>query len=468
MTSWQQFYQSVKDASWPPCEHETDFCHLPDWIQQEIQMVHGYKPGEYSRRATRCQRRFPIETQTACQLKWNWSTIYLSTGQTASCHRTNLHSFDTEIFDFHNTPNKLQDRQRMLQGLWPEKGCEYCQNIEQAGGQSDRMTNLDFPGIHAPEELQADHSAIRVTPRILEVYFDNTCNLKCVYCGPHFSSLWDAENRQHGRFEKNGLVINNKWARNHDIEQHKDKLFLWLQHNAHHLTNFNILGGEPLYQQEFDRCLEHFASFPAPDLDLQIFTNLNCKPARLNNVLIKIKDLLHQGKIRDFTVTASIDCWGPAQEYARFPLDLAQWQNNFEILVREPWLKLVVGSTITPLTVHTMVDLIDRLNHWRQSRTIHHYFNSVNAPSYMFIDIFGDLFQPDFQKALAAMPEHDEDQIRVKQYLNGIAKQSASKGVNRDEVSKLATFLDEMDRRRNTRWRKVFPWLEQPIMSIVQ
>jgi MoaA/NifB/PqqE/SkfB family radical SAM enzyme len=29
---------------------------------------------------------------------------------------------------------------------------------------------------------------VHVTPRILEVYFDNTCNLKCLYCGPHFSS----------------------------------------------------------------------------------------------------------------------------------------------------------------------------------------------------------------------------------------------------------------------------------------
>ncbi len=468
MTPWQEFYQSVKDPDWPTCENEKDFWTLPVWIQHEMQSMHGYQPGEYAKQSTKVQRKFPIETQTACQLKWNWSTIYLSTGQTASCHRTNIHHFDTQIFDFHNTPNKLQDRQRMLQGLWPEQGCEYCKNIELAGGQSDRMTNLDFPGIHAPKELESDHSATRVTPRILEVYFDNTCNLKCVYCGPHFSSLWDAENRQHGRFEKNGLIINDKWPRNPDIEHHKDRLFLWLQHNGHHLTNFNILGGEPLYQQEFDRCLEHFMLYPAPDIDLQIFTNLKCKPDRLQGVLAKIRNLLDKGKIRDFTVTASIDCWGAAQEYARYPLNLVEWQGNFEILVKESWLKLVVGSTITPLTIHTLVDLIDRLNHWRQYRTIHHYFNSVTSPSYMFIDIFGDLFKADFQKALAAMPDHDANQIRVKQYLDGIAKQSASKEINRDEVLKLATFLDEMDRRRNTHWPTAFPWLEQPIKRILQ
>lgn len=468
MTPWQQFYQSVKDPSWPACEKETDFGRLPEWIQQEIHITHGYKPGEYSKQGSLVQRRFPIQSPTACQLKWNWSTVYLADATTASCHRTHHHRFDTDSFDFHNTDSKMQDRQRMINGVWPERGCEYCRNIEQAGGQSDRMTNLDFPGMHAPSELAQDHHAVRVTPRILEVYFDNTCNLKCVYCGPYFSSLWDAENKQHGRFEKNGLIISDKWQRNADIEKHKDKLFDWLEHNGHHLTNFNILGGEPLYQREFDRCLEHFSRFPAPEVDLQIFTNLNCKADRLKSTLTKVRDLLDQGKLRDFTVTASIDCWGAAQEYVRFPLDLARWQQNFEILVEQPWLKLVVGSTITPLTVHTLVDLIDQLNHWRQHRTIYHYFNSVNGPSYMFIDIFGDLFQPDFQKALAAMPEHDPDQIKVKQYLDGIAKQSANKGTNRSEVIKLATFLDEMDRRRNTDWRKVFAWLEEPIKRITQ
>ena len=31
--------------------------------------------------------KFPIKTKTACQSKWTWSTIYLNTLSTASCHR---------------------------------------------------------------------------------------------------------------------------------------------------------------------------------------------------------------------------------------------------------------------------------------------------------------------------------------------------------------------------------------------
>ena len=143
-------------------------------------------------------------------------TIYLfsilTNEKTASCHRTDHHTFDSTTFNFHNTANKIQDRQRMLEGKWPLRGCEYCRNIEQAGGQSDRITNLDFPGMYAPPELDFDLAATTVTPRILEVYFDNVCNLKCLYCGPHFSSLWDAENVKHGvpAFRKSKNLENNK------------------------------------------------------------------------------------------------------------------------------------------------------------------------------------------------------------------------------------------------------------------
>ena len=193
------------------------------------------------------KKYFPIKTETACQLKWNCSTVFLTTENTASCHRTNHHKFNTDIFDFHNTPSKLEDRKRMLAGEWPVNGCDYCHNIELAGGQSDRITNLNFPGIHAPFELDSDPSAINVTPRILEVYFDNTCNLKCLYCGPHFSSLWDAENIKFG---------GPGFLKSTNIESNKQKLFNWLKNNGKHLTVFNILGGEPLYQTELDECIE--------------------------------------------------------------------------------------------------------------------------------------------------------------------------------------------------------------------
>ena len=186
----------------------------------------------------------------------------------------------------------------MLAGKWPQEGCTYCHNIEQAGGQSDRMTNLNFSGIHAPPELDNNPQAIQVTPRILEVYFDNTCNLKCLYCGPHFSSLWDAENRQFGQ----PAFIKSK-----NIDKNKQQIFAWLRVNGQYLTNFNILGGEPLYQSELEECLDLFEQYPASELKLQIFTNLNTKLDHLKKIVSRVKQLVNQNSIREFEVTASLD-----------------------------------------------------------------------------------------------------------------------------------------------------------------
>lgn len=459
MSTWSEFYRQIKDPSWPECASENDFKKLPQFVQQECIEVFGYTPGEFRKQSKRIDRVFPIKTATACQLKWNWSTIYLTTEKTASCHRTNHHTFDTDRFDFHNTPEKIADRQRMLQGQWPQRGCDYCHKIETAGGQSDRITNLDFPGIHAPPELDTDISAVCVTPRILEVYFDNTCNLKCLYCGPYFSSLWDAENRKYGKFSKDGLVIGVPFVKSTNIENNKKKIFEWLKQNVHQLDVFNILGGEPLYQRETEQVLDLFDNYPAPELKLQMFSNLNSSLEHLTSVVTKVRRLVDQNKLREFEITASLDCWGAEQEYVRFPLDLTVWQRNFEYLVAQPWINLIINSTVTPLTVKTLPNLLERINLWKQNRKIYHYQNSVNGPSYMFIDLFGDIFAADFEQAIALKPESTPEEIASKNYLRGIAQQCAHSNPNVPEITNLFNLLNEMDRRRQTNWRNVFPWL---------
>lgn len=405
------------------------------------------------------QKVFPIKTETACQLKWSWSTIYLAAEMTASCHRTNHHRFDTNAFNFHNTPEKINDRERMLQGRWPERGCQYCKNIELAGGQSDRITNLDFPGIHAPEELDTNLSAVHVTPRILEVYFDNTCNLKCVYCGSYFSSLWDAENRKFGSFTQGGVSFDLPYQKSSNIESNKQKLFEWLKQHRSSLTLFNILGGEPLYQKELEQCLNLFDQYPAPELKLQIFTNLNTNLDHLQKIVTKVKTLINTNKLREFEVTASLDCWGKPQEYVRYPIDLVSWEQNFNYLVEQDWINLIVSSTITPLTVKTLPELLEKINQWRQVRQIYHYQNSVVHPSYMFIDMFGDIFTNDFARALELKPETTPEEVSSKEYLRGIAQQAASGSPNLEKITDLFVFLNENDRRRGCNWREVFPWL---------
>ena len=71
---------------------------------------------------------------------------------------------------------------------------------------------------------------------------------------------------------------------------------------------------------------------------------------------------IDQNKLREFEITASLDCWGDAQEYVRYPLNLEVWQKNFEYLVGQSWINLIINSTITPLTVKTLPDLLEKIH----------------------------------------------------------------------------------------------------------
>jgi hypothetical protein len=271
-----------------------------------------------------------------------------------------------------------------------------------------------------------------------------------LYCGPHFSSLWDAEN------VRAGLPAFNKSTQ---IEQNKLKLFEWLKLNRQHLTVFNILGGEPLFQPELEQCLDLFEQYPAPELKLQIFTNLNAPLKYVQRVVQRVKALIDSNCLREFEVTASLDCWGKAQEYVRYPLDLEVWERNFEYLLDQPWINLIINSTITPLTVKTLPDLLVKINQWNATRKVYHYQNSVNEPSHLFIDIFGDIFSADFEAALALKPTTTPEELASKNYLQGIAAQSCNNLPNTKEIARLFDFLNTIDQRRNTSWPRTFPWL---------
>lgn len=41
--NWHNFYKNIKDPDWPSCESPSDIVKLPNWIQEEIQNVFGWK-----------------------------------------------------------------------------------------------------------------------------------------------------------------------------------------------------------------------------------------------------------------------------------------------------------------------------------------------------------------------------------------------------------------------------------------
>jgi organic radical activating enzyme len=412
---------------------------------------------------------FPINTSTACQLKWSWSTIRLYNGYTSSCHRASMSKITSETFDtFHNTLEKIDARNLMLQGKWPSGGCEYCKNIEDAGGSSDRQFHLAVPD-QTPNELFDNPSETIVTPTVLEVYFDNTCNMSCIYCWDGFSSKIHSENLKFGRFEKNGIIIQNSETRTSDFDKLTAKLWDWLHRHHKKLKRFHVLGGEPFYQAQFLNCLEFFENHPSPDLEFNVVTNLMLSSERLQLQIDKIKQLVDNKKIKRFDLTVSIDCFGKEQEYVRYGLDLDQWRKNFEYVVQQPWVYLNINQTITALTIKTMPDLINYINSFKSLRNIGHYFSMVvSSHKCLHPEIFGpNFFSQDFDKILNCMRQDTWQEKQAFKYMMGIRLQLEAGHQQPDKIKQLGTLLDEIDRRRNLNWKNVFPWLQQEIKNVV-
>lgn len=427
-------------------------------VQQEID--------EFTKRHLDDGIWFPIRNDSACQSKWTWSTIYLNQLASASCHRVEPVHFSLEEFDdFHNLPRKLADRKLMLEGKWPGHGCEYCRDIEQAGGFSDRQHNLEIRGL-TPPELEDNPSAINVTPRIVEIFAQNTCNLACVYCNGNLSSRIEYENKKFGEFLNQRVSIPVITTPTVAAEEYFVKFLDWADRNIQTLRRLHLLGGETFLQ---DRLMEGILNIleqrPSPELALGIFSNFNTPDSQWYPYLDRIKSLQKRKHIKMFDLTASIDCWGDAAEYARYGLNLVEFEKKFAWAAGHhgDWLTLLVNQTITPLTIRTMPELIEKINHYSNGKHIAHFWEMyIGIKPYLHPRIFSyELWESDFERIFAVMPDTNTHQHEAVVRMQGIQKylqQFTSNNI--EEIKNLHIYLDELDRRRKTNWREIFPYLE--------
>lgn len=414
---------------------------------------------------------YNLETNTddpVCGYKWGWSTINLMAGRTNSCHRVLEDDIpDDDFSNFHNTRNKIDTRKMMLNNKWPGKGCEYCRDIEAAGGLSDRLDfnskeeNLRF----IPKELTKDNHAVRVSPTILEMYFSNLCNLGCVYCHPRYSSVLENESKKFKDAPWSIYTMDHR-KREEGYETRLQSFWSWFKDNASSLKEYRILGGEPFFQPEFYDNLDYLEGSILPDLDLSIFSNLKIKKEKLRTLLERLERLAVSGKIRKVKIVCSIDCWGPQQEYVRYGLNMKSWEENFDMMVKEfPNVELELHGTITCLTIKTMPELIRRWKSWNEIRPegISLSHNFCFSPDYYSPFIFGPRF---FDSAFEEIYNILNEEKHVKydfllDVIKGYQKRINSTRVRDiDLIVKLKRELEKNDLRRNTDHRPLFQWIK--------
>jgi organic radical activating enzyme len=391
-----------------------------------------------------------------CLYKWNWSTVRLLEAETNSCHRVETDYFSHENYaDFHNTKKKIAARHSMLNGKWPGGGCEYCKKIEDAGGISDRLeNNKTYLLDDVPPELNENNKEVRVTPTWVEVYFNNLCNMSCIYCYYQHSTLWAAEDKKYNRNSEHIAELE-ELRKTYPLRLAAH--WEWMKEHARNISVYNILGGEPFFQIEFEQNIDFFNEYPCPDTNVSIFTNLKVKKDKMKSILDKIVKLIDGKKIKTFKIICSIDCWDKQQEYIRHGLNLQQWEENFlTILYEYPQIELMIHGTIISLSLPTLHTLCQKVTDWNKIRTVGHSISMADAQEDMHLEIFPkDYFKNYFELARSCSKN-----ATVLNSIDSFEKVANMQDADYNKIKNLKMKLDNNDICRGTNWRKLWPWLD--------
>lgn len=275
-----------------------------------------------------------------CLAKWTQVTMHLGNGLTHSCHHPGAHKIPLEEVKknpaaLHNTNYKKERRKEMLNNQRPAE-CDFCWRVEDNGEISDRvlksMDQWSKPHHDMINSLTGDEDWY---PSYVEVSFARTCNFKCSYCGPAFSSKWHEEIKQTGHYD----ILNHKYNQIRDDEKHyahnEDNPYIeawwkWFPEAYKHMHTLRITGGEPLLCKDTFKVMDWLIENPNPELEFSINTNA-CPPDKLWEKFIeKAKILTENNCVKKFAIYVSAEATGPRTEYIRDGMDWDMFRRNVE------------------------------------------------------------------------------------------------------------------------------------------
>lgn len=429
-----------------------------------------------------------------CLAKWTQVTMHLHNGMTHSCHHPSPHKIPLEEIKrnptaLHNTNFKKEKRREMLTGKKPEE-CNYCWNVENSSNSfSDRIFKSSEPWSkpYLNEIAELDWRA-NYNPKYVEVSFSNTCNFKCSYCSPMFSSKWMEEIEKHGGYPTSTKFNDLTWVKETNQLPYKhseenpyvESFWNWWPELYNDLHTFRITGGEPLLSKDTWKILDFIESTDNPNrkLNLSINTNLGSPKQLIEKFVSKVKNITNENKVNEFIIFTSVESWGSQAEYIRNGLNFDLFFENVEYILTElPKVTINVMATFNALSIFGYGKLIDKIFELKQKyQNKERYWISaiqldtsyLRWPQHLSVKILEDdhkeLILEYAKKAFYyATPEFNHDHFgfsdvevqKIKRlYDYAISKDGFDVKKNRNDF---VLFVDEHDKRRNTNFLETFP-----------
>jgi organic radical activating enzyme len=314
-------------------------------------------------------------SSSLCLAKFTQVTLHLGSGLVHSCHHPKAHKIPLDEIEknpaaLFNTTMLKASRKEMLNNIRP-KECDYCWRVEDNKGISDRFyKSCEDWAVKEYDNITNSNGDEIFNPSYLEVSFGNACNLKCVYCGPEFSSKWVEELKTKGPIVITDGDNKTQWAQgwqdldkisipNKEHNPYIEAFWKWFPTIYPTLKHYRITGGEPLLNKNTIKSLDYLIDNPKEDLELSINTNLSIPEKVWKDFLNKIIELENSANFKKITIFTSLESWEEKAEYARSDLDFELLKNRFEELLEKTSVRCVVMATYNILSITSFKQVLE-------------------------------------------------------------------------------------------------------------
>jgi|TARA_B100001094_G_scaffold40088_1_gene34691 sulfatase maturation enzyme AslB (radical SAM superfamily) len=400
-----------------------------------------------------------LDGSSMCAMKWIHFYIHLKEGIVKNCHNVPHRHISQQELDeygkdvFVNHPYEIERRKEKLANI-KHTDCSACWRNEERGIRSPRLPKAyyDFHRKRFDEPIDE----LKAMPSQLELYFNNTCDLKCVYCNETFSSQWEIENRKFDikPSEKNVAP-----------EGFQDLFYEWLEQDAvPYILQYYILGGEPLIQNEVYEFIDRLIPMLKAKQNkfkikpvLIVISNGNTPQAYLDKWLRKVKEIEPYVTVQ---MDISMESFGRRAEFIRTNLIWDRFAKNIERIIEfsaDKDMRIRFSTTHNVLSITSCLDLVKWLHGLSKQYNVKLDLirSNVSYPKHLSPWMLTNQYNTFIDNIVSWITEHAPEWKDYADFMQSIGD-SFGKHTEADRIA-AAVWIDTMKARRNLDLLEYFP-----------
>lgn len=375
--------------------------------------------------------------KTMCSFPWEMYSVDVGFGWWRPCPRIDFQKLnDLDLFNH----DRLKLLRKNLRSNVQDELCNKCWDDEKRGLRSYRQV------LNQDRLNEFADSTELSSPTILEIKFQNYCNLKCMFCSRNCSSQWEASEP----FEASELgSIKGEMAKQASYEL--------LEREIDNIRTIQVFGGEPVLHPEFSHVVKTLNRLaPEGGKELSFSTNLFFSPKIMSRFIEEIEEVLRSG--HKLYLRVSIDGVGQQGEYLREGLKWSVFERNLFILrdflaKQKDFGRAKCNIALNILNLTSLGDIVSYLQSHELTLFQPHY-NYVGKPSMLTLSSFGEKIAPAVQQV------RDTDfgiYQSYKDHVLSLAEPVARIAPNTDSMEKLKLFLSTQAHFTYNEFFEAFP-----------